>query len=242
MASRLAVATFRWVIAATGAVALADAIIVAQTSSGSAATADFLSSVTALTNILSVVVFAVAGADARRSGAQATAPGLRRGAHGARTADVRARRGARIALVRALNVATLVSMSVLFVGIYGPVVVTDPAQLNATSVVLHLVIPILAVVDWFVFPAERRAPVRGVFLVLVFPCVWFVYSFVRGALTRRYVYEFLDPSGPSGVEGVAAMTVLIISSFFLVGAAVFSFQRSREKSPPPRRWSDIHSS
>lgn len=227
MASRVAVAGLRWGIAVTGAVALADAIVVAQTSSGSAATADFLSSVTALTNILSVIAFAVAGADARRGDSRTGDPGLRRGPHRPRVADARVRRATRIAMMRALNVATLVSMSVLFLTIYGPVVVTDPAQLNLTSVVLHVVVPVLTVVEWFVFPAESRAPLRGVFLVLVFPCLWFVYSFIRGALTGRYVYEFLDPSGPSGVQGVVAMTVLIITCFFLVGAAVFLTQRSR---------------
>jgi hypothetical protein len=231
LAPRLVVVFVRWGIAAVGAVALADAIVVAQLSAGSAATGDFLSSVTALTNILSVIVFLIAGADAWRRSPRTGRIDTNRRPRTALSRGSRERHVSRIALMRALNVATLVSMSVLFQSIYGPVVVADPAQLNLTSGVLHVVVPAVAIVDWYVFPAAWRADIRGVFLVLVFPCVWFVYTFVRGSLTGRYVYEFLDPAGPSGVQGAVAMTVLIISCFFLVGVAVFLTQRSRHLRP-----------
>lgn len=217
MVSGRAVALTRWGIAATGAATVTVAVHTAQTASGFAATADFLSSVTAQTNILSVVAFVVAGVAAWRHGGRA----------GARDQDAHARRDSRIALLRAVNVATLVGMSVLFLSIYGPVVVGDPAQLNPTSVLLHVVIPVLAVAEWFIFPPARRAPIRGVLLVLVYPCLWFVFTFVRGAMTGRYVYEFLDPSGPAGQQGVVAMTVLIVCCFFLVGVVVFVTQNAR---------------
>lgn len=233
MASRLVVVFLRWGTAAVGAVALVDAVVVAQVSAGSAATGDFLSSVTALTNILSVVAFVIAGGEAWRNRSRPGGSGRRGGPRSRRNEDARARHSPRIGLMRAVNVATLVSMSVLFLSIYGPVVVTDPAQLNLTSVLLHVVVPTLAVVDWYGFPAERRIDLRGVFLVLVFPCIWFIYSFIRGAFTGRYVYEFLDPSGAAGVQGVVAMTVLIISCFFLVGVAVFVTQRSQKSRPAP---------
>ncbi len=223
MASHQVVAFSRWVIAATGAVTVGIAIHTAQTASGFEATADFLSSVTAQTNILSIVAFAIAGAHAWRGGRRAV------GRAGGRGQGAHARRAARIALMRGVNVATLVSMSLLFLGIYGPVVITDPAQLNPTSVLLHVVIPALAVVEWIVFSPERRAPVGGALLVLVFPVLWFVFTNVRGAFTGQYVYEFLDPVGPAGPARAVAMTVLIISCFFLVGVAVFFTQRSHER-------------
>lgn len=230
MASRLVVVSLRWGIAAIGAAALLDAVVVAQTSSGFVATADFLSSVTALTNILSVVVFVITGADAwRRAWRPVHDPALRR-RRTASSPDIRGKRAPRIAVLRAVNVATLLSMSVLFLSIYGPVVAADPAQLNLTSALLHVVIPALAVVDWFGFPPERRVDMRGVLLVLIFPAIWFVYTFIRGALTGRYVYEFLDPAGPEGMQGVIAMTVLIIASFFLIGVVVFVTQRSRKRT------------
>jgi len=226
LASNRVVAFSRWAIAATGAVTVAVATYTAQASSGRAATEDFLSSVTAQTNILSVVAFAIAGAHAWRRGGRAP------GRAGERAQDVHARRAARVALMRTVNVATLVGMSVLFLGIYGPVVIADPAQLNPTSVLLHVVIPALAVIEWVVFPSESRAAVRGVLLVMVYPVLWFVFTNVRGAFTGRYVYEFLDPSGSSGVQGAVAMTVLILASFFLVGVLVFVTQRSRGSRSP----------
>jgi hypothetical protein len=209
-----------------GAVTVSIATHTAQTASGFEATADFLSSVTAQTNILSIIAFSIAGAHAWRRGGRAA------GRAGGRGQDVHARRAARIALMRGVNVATLVGMSLLFLGIYGPVVITDPAQLNPTSVLLHVVIPALAVIEWIVFPPQHRTAIRGVFLVMVFPVLWFIFTNVRGAFTGRYVYEFLDPSGPSGLQGPAAMTVLILASFFLVGVVVFVTQRARRVRAP----------
>lgn len=226
MASHRVIAFLRWAIAATGAVTVGIATSTAQTASGFEATADFLSSVTAQTNILSIVAFVIAGAHAWRRGGRVA------GRAGGRGQDVLARRAAWIALMRGVNVATLLGMSVLFLGIYGPVVITDPAQLNPTSVFLHVVIPALAVIEWIVFPPEHRATIRGVFLVMAFPVLWFIFTNVRGAVTGRYVYEFLDPSGPSGPQGPAAMTVLILACFFLVGVVVFVTQRSRRFRPP----------
>lgn len=214
MTSSWVVVVVRWAIAALGAGTLIDAILVAQTASGTAATVDFLSSVTAQSNIISVVVFALAGATALRR--RAVTRGDRRAVP---------RRG--VDLLRAVAVATLVGMSVLFLFIYGPTVFADPGQVNTASLLLHVVIPVLAVVEWLVFPPEQRLDVRGILLVLVFPIVWFAFTFIRGAATGHYVYEFLDPANAAGVQGVLAMTVLIVMIFFLAGVVVFLVQRSQ---------------
>lgn len=216
MRARRRTALVRWAVAALGAVVVLYAVVVAQTQVGSDATADFLSSVTALTNILSVVAFAIAGRSAWRS---ARSGGRRSAAaHGESRA---------ITAMRTLNAATLLSMSGLFLVIYGPAVLGDPAQLNPSTVVLHVLVPALALVELLAVPGPRPVDLRLVWAVMVFPVGWFAYTFARGALTSRYVYEFLDPELSGGERIIVGMTVLILSIFFLMGVAILSLQRWR---------------
>ncbi|KZX20172.1 Pr6Pr family membrane protein [Rathayibacter tanaceti] len=217
MRTRRRIALVRWAVAALGAVVVLNAVVVAQVQVGWDAATDFLSSVTALTNILSVVAFTIAGRSAWRSARS----GGRRRARAGRTEP------SRITVLRTLNAATLVSMSGLFLVIYGPTVLGDPAQMNASTVVLHVLVPALALVELMVIPGAGPVDLRLVWLVMVFPVVWFAYTFVRGALTSRYVYEFLDPELSGGSRIVASMTLLILSIFFLVGVATLSLQRWR---------------
>ncbi|PPI25282.1 hypothetical protein C5D34_08415 [Rathayibacter sp. AY1B1] len=118
-------------------------------------------------------------------------------------------------------------MSGLFLVIYGPTVLGDPAQLNPSTVVLHVLVPALALVELLAVPGTRPVDLRLVWAVMVFPVLWFAYTFVRGALTSRYVYEFLDPELSGGDRIIIGMTVLILSIFFLMGVAILSLQRWR---------------
>ncbi|WP_170063493.1 Pr6Pr family membrane protein [Rathayibacter tritici] len=220
MRVRRRIALVRWAIASLGAVVVLSAVVVAQTRVGSDATADFLSSVTALTNILSVIAFAIAGRSswraARSNGRRSAAP----------TGE-----SPRITAMRTLNAATLLSMSGLFLMIYGPVALGDPAQLNPSTIVLHVLVPAFAVIELLAVPGERPVDLRLVWLVMVFPMLWFAYTFARGALAARYVYEFLDPALSGGPRTIVGMTVLILSIFFLMGVVILSLQRWRAAVP-----------
>ncbi|MDY0914606.1 Pr6Pr family membrane protein [Rathayibacter festucae] len=217
MRAHRVIALLRWGTALLGAVVVVDAIAVARISAGTPATIDFLSSVTALSNILSIVVLAIAGAAAWRSPERT-----------GRRSKPRAVPHARgLTLLRGVNAATLTSMSALFLVIYGPAVLGDPSQLNPNTIVLHLVIPVLGLLDWLLRPGPVPFPRAAFWLVLVFPVLWFAYTAVRGALTSRYVYEFLDPAGEGAGGTALAMTAFIVSMFFLIGVAVLSVQRRR---------------
>ncbi|QHC57214.1 Pr6Pr family membrane protein [Rathayibacter sp. VKM Ac-2760] len=217
MRAHRVIALLRWATALLGAVVVLDAVVVAWAVAGTAAAVDFLSSVTALANILSIVTLILSG----RSAWTAIAPQGRRSA----ARPVTQRRS--LTLLRGVNAAILTSMSALFFTIYGPTVLGDPSQLNVNTIVLHLVVPVLGLLDWLLLPGPTPFPRNAFWLVLVFPVVWFVYSFIRGALTSRYVYEFLDPAGEGSGGTAISMTAFIVSMFFLIGVAVLSLQRWR---------------
>ncbi len=57
---------------------------------------------------------------------------------------------------------------------------------------LHVVVPLLAVVGWLVFGPRGKAERRLLLPSLIYPIGWLVYTLVRGALVEWYPYPFLD--------------------------------------------------
>jgi len=77
---------------------------------------------------------------------------------------------------------------------------------------LHLVGPILLLLDVLLGPRRRRLRWRGILAVIAFPILWVVYTLVRAPLTTNpvtgdpwwYPYPFLNPHlQPWGYGGVA---------------------------------------
>lgn len=61
-----------------------------------------------------------------------------------------------------------------------------------SDTLLHYVVPILTVVGWLVFGPRPRFTIQTVWLSLIFPGVWLVYTLIRGALVTWYPYPFVD--------------------------------------------------
>lgn len=72
-----------------------------------------------------------------------------------------------------------------------PLLDLDGADLLADRL-LHLVVPVLAVIGWLVFGPRGRASTRDIGPFLVVPVFWLVYTLIRGAFVDWYPYPFLD--------------------------------------------------
>lgn len=83
---------------------------------------------------------------------------------------------------------------------------------------LHMVVPVLAVVGWLVAGPRPRAPWRDALLALGWPVAWLGWTLVVGVLTGWYPYPFLDV----GQEGAftVAVTCLGVTVLFLALVAV----------------------
>lgn len=57
---------------------------------------------------------------------------------------------------------------------------------------LHMVVPVLAMVGWLLFGPRGRATRRDILPFLVVPVVWLVYTLVRGEIVDWYPYPFMD--------------------------------------------------
>ena len=107
--------------------------------------------------------------------------------------------------------------------------------------VLHVVIPIIMLVDVLFAPRRRALGWSAVGIAAVFPIVWVVYTLIRANLMIApasgnpywYPYPFLDPHQDGGY-GTVALYVLLIAAIIIGAAAlvVWVGHRRAPKQPP----------
>ncbi|MFL6159982.1 MAG: Pr6Pr family membrane protein [Marmoricola sp.] len=95
---------------------------------------------------------------------------------------------------------------------------------------LHLVVPVLAMVGWLRFGPRGRAGSRDLGPFLVVPVGWLVYTLVRGPLVDWYPYPFIDV-GVHGYPRVLSTCVAI--SVLMLGLAWLAVRLDRRLADPP---------
>lgn len=93
--------------------------------------------------------------------------------------------------------------------------------------ILHVVGPLLVVLDWVFAPGRTRVSWRRYWIIAAFPIVWVVYSLVRGPIVGWYPYPFLNPAQIGGYVAVALYVLAIAAFILLVGAALVALSRLR---------------
>jgi hypothetical protein len=87
------------------------------------------------------------------------------------------------------------------------------------NVLLHIVVPTLAVLEWLLVPSRRSPRWWATLAGIVFPSAFFVYTLIRGVIVAWYPYDFVDPS-VGGYGALLAGLPRIVLAFLLVSAAV----------------------
>lgn len=114
------------------------------------------------------------------------------------------------------------------------------STLDWSNEVLHVVAPILMVLDWLFAPGRNRLEWKTIWVTVSFPLVWGIYTLIRGPLVRDevygndywYPYPFMNPNiAPQGYFSVAFYLVLIAGLIGGVGALVIWVSRRRERWP-----------
>lgn len=83
----------------------------------------------------------------------------------------------------------------------------------AADKLLHVVVPLLAIVGWVAFGPRGKAESGLLWLSLVYPLGWLAYTLVRGAVADWYPYPFLDVSErgyPKSLLACAGVAVLLL--------------------------------
>jgi hypothetical protein len=96
------------------------------------------------------------------------------------------------------------------------------------NAVIHGLFPIVAVVDWLVFPPKHELRFNRTWIWVVFPFAYLAYTLIRGAATDWYPYPFLNPAKVHGYGGVAVYCVAIaLALAALVWAVTWIGNRQR---------------
>jgi hypothetical protein len=85
------------------------------------------------------------------------------------------------------------------------------------NVVVHYIMPVAVVLDWFLDPPRSSLTPRQLGYWLIYPLAFLVYTLMRGAAVGWYPYPFLNPSKAGGYGGVALYCVAIFAAFLIVG-------------------------
>jgi hypothetical protein len=99
---------------------------------------------------------------------------------------------------------------------------------------LHMVVPVLAVVGWALFGPRPRIEKRELRLTLIWPLAWLAWTLVIGGTTGWYPYPFLDHREEHGTPGVV-LTSAAITVFFVVVLALARYVDQRTQ-PAPQAW------
>jgi hypothetical protein len=102
-----------------------------------------------------------------------------------------------------------------------------------SDVVLHFVLPTIAVLDWIIGPGRGSAPWRSIVIVLVFMVGWGLVTLVRGPIVGWYPYFFLDPAQLANVGQFFFFGSVAVILFGAISAALVAVSRSM---PLAERW------
>jgi hypothetical protein len=94
--------------------------------------------------------------------------------------------------------------------------------------VVHYLIPVVLVVDWFVDPPRHRLGPSVALAWLAYPLAWFAYTLIRGSAVDWYPYPFVDVAA-HGYGGVLARG-LVFALAFAAGALAFAWLSDRRSA------------
>lgn len=188
-ATRAVVRTARAVTGVLGLVALVGTLVVSNDNPGFTA-ANFFSYFTIESNVLAAVV--MLGLAAVPTAAEST-EGLRAG-------------------TTLYIVITGVVYNVLLRGV--DVGIESGPFGELCNELLHVVVPVLVLLDWVLVPPLRRIGRSRALLLLLFPLLYLGYSLARGELTGWYPYPFLNPA--NGGYGKVLVYGVVLALFMLL--------------------------
>lgn len=92
--------------------------------------------------------------------------------------------------------------------------------------VIHVLGPIAVALDWIIDPPPARLPRESLWMWLLFPAAYLIYSLIRGPIVDWYPYPFLDPA-VGGYEAVAMWSAVVLVVILAFGYACYWWANRR---------------
>lgn len=111
----------------------------------------------------------------------------------------------------------------------------DPTGLSLVlDIALHDITPILYVLFWFFFVPKGTLRWRQALYWLIYPVIYVLYSLIRGAITGRYPYYFVDVT-LLGYSRALLNTALMLVGFWVIGLIAIAIDRFTKRFRLNRR-------
>ncbi|MDX1357673.1 MAG: Pr6Pr family membrane protein [Clostridia bacterium] len=120
----------------------------------------------------------------------------------------------------ALSITVYITITgLVYWAILVPMLGATPALFGISNIWLHTVTPIFCI--WCFLNFSKKSPVRRyhVALMMVYPTLYYFYTFIVNARYGKFPYPFLDVNAMGGLGGVIFLCLLILGLFFLLGWA-----------------------
>jgi hypothetical protein len=135
---------------------------------------------------------------------------------------------------RVLRLSSLVGITItgiIYVSVLRPIVHLHGAA-KLTDIAFHYVVPLLAVVGWFLFGPRPRISDSTIYAALVWPILYVVYTLLHGAATSWYPYPFIDAKVIGYVPAIRNGAGVVV---LLLGVAVLFMSLDRWFAPDRSR-------
>ena len=133
-----------------------------------------------------------------------------------------------------LSVQTAIALYIFIVGLVYNTVLRGILKLSGWSFLvdnlLHVVVPVLYLLYWFIFIPKGRLLVKDSLYWLLFPAVYLCYSLVRGAMVHWYPYPFLD-ADKLGYAKVGINSAAMLAVFLVAGILFMALKDQKAKAP-----------
>jgi hypothetical protein len=125
-------------------------------------------------------------------------------------------------------------LSILLVGVTYTLLLHGLLELSGGSVIanaiLHWITPTLVPIYWIVFTPKGTLTWKHPFLWAIYPLAYFAYALLRGAVTGKYPYPFLDVI-VLGWQRTTLNAIAIAIAFMLSGFAIVWIDRRTAPHP-----------
>ncbi len=120
-------------------------------------------------------------------------------------------------------VITGIIFAVLLAGVEGAILTAVPWD----NIVLHYIMPLALLVDWFVDKPNKSIVLKESLVWLVYPVAYIFYTLIRGHFIGWYPYPFLDPNN----KGYAGVLVTALCIAALTAVLLYMLVKSTRHKP-----------
>lgn len=121
---------------------------------------------------------------------------------------------------RSQSLLGLMTLSILFVGVVYVLLLRGLVELSGgaaiANLILHYIVPSLALLFWFLFAPKGALKWRDPVLWAVYPLVYFAYALARGASDGKYPYPFMDVPKVGWASALTTVAIILVA-YLLVG-------------------------